>query len=143
MAEEKKSERTKMIAGLGAGYFVNSAQELSLPQLFPAMQKSFTPVLANSAVTDIDSVRVLIQTFLTPVWGFLADRYSRKWVVVVGTGLWGGLAILCGFSHTYWQLLVSWVVSLLGLGALVPAGFSMLADRYGPAERGKAIGILM
>jgi MFS family permease len=140
--EGNKSERAKLVTALGAGYFVNSAQELSLPQLFPAMQQSFPTPLANSAVTDIDSIRVLIQTFLTPVWGFLADRYSRKWVLVIGTGLWGGLAIFCGLSQNYWQLLISWVVSLLGLGALVPAGFSMLSDCYPPSERGKAIGIL-
>lgn len=139
---EVKSKRRQLLAGLGLGYFVNSAQELSLPQLFPVIQKTFSPGLPDSAITTIDSVRVLIQTALTPVWGFLADRYSRKWVLVVGTGLWGGLAIFCGLSHTYWQLLIAWVISLLGLGALVPAGFSMIADVYAPSERGSAIGIL-
>ncbi|HPO13077.1 MAG TPA: MFS transporter [Candidatus Hydrogenedentes bacterium] len=142
MAEAEKNTRAKLLGCLGMGYFVNSAQELSLPQLFPAMQQSFPTPLANSAVTDIDSARVFTQTLLTPLWGLLADRFSRKWVLVIGTGLWGGLGILCGLSQNYWQLLIAWTVSLIGLGALVPAGFSMLADCYPPSERGKAIGIL-
>lgn len=142
MTTTQKSERGRMVTILGAGYFVNSAQELSLPQLFPAIQRSFPAPLANSAITDIDSIRILVQTLVTPVWGILADRYSRKWVLVVGTGLWGGLAITCGLSQNYWQLLLTWVVSLLGLGALIPAGFSMLSDCYPSSERGTAIGIL-
>lgn len=142
MTTADKGKRARMVGALGAGYFVNSAQELSLPQLFPAMQKSFPTALPNSAVTDIDSIRVFVQTLLTPVWGLLADRFSRKWVLVVGTGLWGGLGILCGLSQNYWQLLLSWVISLVGLGALVPAGFSMLADCFPPTSRGTAIGIL-
>lgn len=142
MAEANKNTRAKMLGCLGMGYFVNSAQELSLPQLFPAMQQSFPTPLANSAVTDIDSTRVFVQTLVTPLWGVLADRFSRKWVLVVGTGLWGGLGLVCGLSQNYWQLLLAWTVSLLGLGALIPAGFSMLSDCYPPSERGRAIGIL-
>jgi MFS family permease len=97
--EDNKRARAKLVTSLGAGYFVNSAQELSLTQLFPAMQQSFPAPLANSAVTDIDSIRVLIQTLLTPAWGLLSDRLSRKWVLVIGTGLWGGLALVLAHKH--------------------------------------------
>jgi len=104
--------------------------------------KAFTPALPLSALAIINGWRIIIQTLLTPLWGMAADRFSRKKVLVIGVGLWGGLSILCGFSRTYPQLFASWVICCLGLGSLVPAGFGMLADIYGPAERGKAIGIL-
>ena len=139
---EKPAGKARNIGSMGLGYFVNSAQEISLPLLFPAIKNSFVPVLTNSNLAVIDGVRVIIQTMISPLWGMASDLYSRKKVLVIGTGLWGGLTIICGFSTQHWHLLASWVVACIGIGALVPAGFSMLADLYGPQERGKAIGIL-
>jgi|GEM_PF-555187 len=132
----------RTLSALGLGYFVNSAQELSISLNYPTIMKAFTPSLPLSALAVINGWRIIIQTLITPLWGMASDRFSRKKILVIGVGLWGGLSILCGLSNSYAQLFVSWVICCLGLGALVPAGFGMLADIYGPQERGKAIGIL-
>ena len=141
-AGANRSLGRRIIATLGFGYFVNSAQELSISLNFPAIRQLATPALPLSALAMIDGVRIIIQTLLTPFWGMAADRFSRKKVLVAGVGLWGSLTVLCGFADSYYQLLVFWVLCCLGLGALVPAGFSMLSDVYGPQDRGKAIGVL-
>jgi len=70
----------------------------------------------------------------------VADRYNRKWVLVVGTGAWGILTLACGLVTSYWQLLAVRVVACIGLGCLYPVAFSMLADVFGPHHRGKAMG---
>jgi len=132
----------RIIAALGFGYFVNSAQELSISLNFPVIRQAFSPALPLSALAVINGWRIIIQTFLTPLWGMAADRYSRKKILIAGVGLWGGLTILCGLASSYGQLFAAWVFCCLGFGALVPAGFGMLSDIYGPQERGKAIGIL-
>ncbi len=140
--EKSRKLGARIISALGFGYFVNSAQELSISLNYPTIMKAFTPALPLSALAIINGWRVIIQTLLTPLWGMASDRFSRKKVLVIGVGLWGGLTIFCGLSRTYSELFISWLICCLGLGSLVPAGFSMLADIYGPAERGKAIGFL-
>jgi MFS family permease len=142
ISEKGTGLRGRVLSGLGFGYFVNSAQELSIALNFPAIREAFTPVLPLSALAVIDGARVIIQTLLTPLWGMASDRFRRKRVLVIGVGLWGGLTILCGLAASYGQLFTAWVFCCLGFGALVPAGFGMLADIYPPNERGKAIGIL-
>lgn len=137
-----KISARRIIAALGFGYFVNSAQELSLSLNYPTISQAFTPALPTSALAIINGWRILIQTFLTPLWGMAADRFSRKKVLVLGVGLWGGLTVLCGLARNYREIFAAWVICCLGFGALVPAGFGMLADLYGPEQRGKAIGIL-
>jgi predicted MFS family arabinose efflux permease len=132
----------RIIAALGFGYFVNSAQELSISLNFPVIRSAFSPALPLSALAVINGWRIIIQTLVTPLWGMAADRFSRKKILVVGVGLWGGLAVLCGLASSYAELFAAWVVCCLGFGALVPAGFGMLSDLYGPQERGRAIGIL-
>jgi len=99
-----KSLGRRIIATLGFGYLVNSAQELSISLNFPAIRQLATPALPLSALAMIDGVRIIIQTFLTPFWGMAADRFSRKKVLVAGVGLWGGLTVLCGFANSYQQL---------------------------------------
>lgn len=138
----QKGPGKRIIAALGFGYFVNSAQELSISLNYPTISRSFSPALPLSGLAIINGWRIIIQTLITPLWGMAADRFSRKKVLVAGVGLWGGLAFLCGLAASYGQLFAAWVVCCLGLGALVPAGFGMLADVYGPQQRGRAIGIL-
>ncbi|MFO8055805.1 MAG: MFS transporter [bacterium] len=139
---EKKGGKARNVGSMGFGYFVNSAQEVSLPLLFPTLKNYFYPVLGNTHLAIIDGVRVIVQTFISPLWGMASDRFSRRRVLMFGTGLWGSLVIFCGLATEFWHLFAGWVIACLGIGALVPAGFGLLADLYGPHERGKAIGIL-
>jgi len=90
----------------------------------------------------ITFARSLLQSLSSPFWGYLSDRYSRKKVLLIGTGLWGIWTIIVGFTQSYQQLLIIRVISGLGLGCLMPATFSIMADTFPPKVRGKMLGIL-
>jgi MFS family permease len=137
---EKKSQRGRILTALGFGFFIDSAEDQALPMLFPAIRTSLG--LNYSALSIINSIRIIFQTFSGPFWGMLADRYNRKWILVIGTGFWGFWTLLCGLVTNYWQLLAIRVIACLGLGALYPAAFSMLADVFGPKRRGRAMGTI-
>jgi MFS family permease len=72
-----------------------------------------------------------------------ADRGDRKLVITVSLAIWSAMTVLCGFAGTFWQL----VMARFGVGAgeagAMPPAQSLLAHYYPPAERAKAIGILM
>jgi MFS family permease len=135
-----KSQRGRILTALGFGFFIDSAEDQALPMLFPAIRASLG--LNYTALSVINSIRIIFQTFSGPFWGILADRYSRKWILVIGTGFWGLWTLLCGLVTDYWQLLAIRVIACLGLGALYPAAFSMLADVFGPKRRGRAMGAI-
>jgi MFS family permease len=132
--------RARILTALGFGFFIDSAEDVALPMLFPAIRDSLG--LNYAALSVINSIRIIFQTFSGPFWGVLADRYSRKWILVIGTGVWGIWTLVCGLVTNYWQLLIVRVVACLGLGALYPAAFSMLADVFGPQRRGRAMGTI-
>jgi MFS family permease len=140
MTTKTKGERARILTALGFGFFIDSAEDQALPMLFPAVRNSLG--LSYAALSVINSVRIILQTFSGPFWGMAADRYSRKWILVLGTGLWGIWTLVCGLVTSYWQLLVVRVIACLGLGALYPAAFSMLADVFGPRRRGRAMGTI-
>lgn len=135
-----KRQRNRILAALGFGFFIDSAEDQALPMLFPAVRDSLG--LNYAALSVINSIRIIFQTFSGPFWGMLADRYNRKWILVIGTGLWGAWTLATGLVSDYYSLLVVRVIACLGLGALYPAAFSMLADVFGPQRRGRAMGTI-
>jgi MFS family permease len=135
-----KGIRARLLAALGFGFFIDSAEDVALPMLWPAVRTALG--LTYAQLGYIDSIRVIFQTFSGPFWGMLADRYNRKWILVIGTGLWGLWTSICGLATDYWQLLAVRVIACIGLGCLYPAAFSLLADSFGPKQRGRAMGTI-
>ena len=140
MTTRTKGARARILTALGFGFFIDSAEDVALPMLFPAVRNSLG--LNYAALSVINSIRIIFQTFSGPFWGMAADRYNRKWILVIGTGIWGVWTLVCGLVTSYWQLLAVRVIACLGLGCLYPAAFSMLADVFGPRQRGKAMGTI-
>jgi MFS family permease len=71
----------------------------------------------------------------------LSDRYSRRWIIVVGTIFWSVMTASCGLAQRYWQLFLARVGVGVGEASLSPAAYSMIADLF-PRERlGRALGV--
>src|SRR3990170_6269772 len=138
--KKKKGEKRRILTALGFGFFIDSAEDQALPMLFPAIRTALG--LDYAALSIIFNIRVIFQTFSGPLWGMAADRFSRKWILVIGTGLWGIWTMGTGLVTNYHQLLVVRVIACLGLGCLYPASVSMLADVFGPKHRGRAMGTI-
>ena len=136
----KSGRRGRLLFALGLGFLIDSAEDLALPMLFPAIRATLG--LSYGAVGVMTGVRVIFQTFSGPFWGMAADRYNRKWVLVIGAGFWGIWTSVCGLAGSYWQLLAAHTIACIGLGCLYPAAFSIVADSFGPRHRGKAMGAI-
>ncbi len=139
-APEGKRQSSRLLAVLGFGFFINSAEDVALPMLFPSIRGALG--LGVDALGLITGTRIIFQTLSGPLWGMAADRYSRKRILIIGAGLWGMLTGVCGLTFTFTQLFIAHVVACIGLGCLYPAAFGMIADTFGPNHRGKALGII-
>jgi len=137
---ETKSGKGKTLFALSFGYFIDRGEEQTISVLFPTLQQLWG--LNYTALGLIGTIRTILQAVFTPVWGFIADRYSRKSVIIFGTGLWGLWTFVVGFTNDFGQLLTIRAISGIGLGCLMPATFSLISDTYPPERRGRALGIL-
>lgn len=136
---EKRSKRRTMLA-LAFGYFIDQGEAQAMSVLFPTLQTLWG--LSYTQLGYIGTIRSFLQSVSAPFWGFAADRFSRKQVIVLGTGVWGLWTLLCGLTQNFGQLLVVRAISGIGLGCLMPATFSLMSDTYPPHQRGRALGIL-
>lgn len=73
--------------------------------------------------------------------GMLADRKSRKGMVVISLALWSALTAICGLTKTYWQLLIARVGVGVGEAGGTPPSQSLLADKFPPKSRAFAMSI--
>lgn len=84
-----------------------------------------------------------IYGFMSPVAGAVADRISRKWLIVLSLGVWSAVTLLMGYSSSFAQ--IYWLRALMGVSEAlyIPAALSLIADYFTGAARSLAIGIHM
>jgi len=138
--EKIEPQKIKNLAALSLGYFVDQGEGQAMSIFSPVLKAIWGLSISNLSL--ITFIRSLLQSLSSPFWGYLADRYSRRKVLFWGTGFWGVWTVLVGFTQNFSQLLWVRVISGIGLGCLMPATFSIMADTFAPRIRGRMLGIL-
>jgi len=132
--------RWPTLVALGFGYFVDNGEDQAMGILYPAIKALWG--LGNFHLGLVGTVRKLVAALTSPLWGYAADRWSRKLVLFIGTGIWGIWTLLCGLVPDFGSMLIIRTISGIGLGCLMPATFSLISDTFGPEQRGRALGVL-
>ena len=84
---------------------------------------------------------MLASTTVVPVAGKLSDIYSRKWTALVGIAIFVVGSMLSGASQSMTQLIVFRAIQGIGAGTIMANVFTVVADLFPPAERGKWQGL--
>lgn len=72
----------------------------------------------------------------------LADRKSRRNILVIAMAVWSAMTAMCGMSANFIQLALSRFGVGVGEAGGGPASYSMVADYFSPQRRNTAFGIL-
>ena len=73
--------------------------------------------------------------------GYIADRFSRKKLIVVSIALWSLATASGAMTKSFGGLFASRIAVGIGEAGLSPASYSMIADNFAPAKRSLATGI--
>ncbi len=73
---------------------------------------------------------VIFYTVLGIPFGKLADKYSRKKLIVFGLTVWSLFSGLTGFTHGFWEIFLCRMMVGIGEASLGPAALSMLSDYF-------------
>jgi MFS transporter, Spinster family, sphingosine-1-phosphate transporter len=105
----------------------------------PLVQKEFH--LTNIQLGYLTSAFLGFYMVAAPFTGPLADRYSRKLIIVLGAVFWSGLTLLTAVTHTYWALLVRHTLVGIGEATFVTIAPTFVADLYPEQKRGRILGV--
>lgn len=71
--------------------------------------------------------------------GWLADRWSRRMIILIGMIAWSIMTALCGLATSFIALFLARVGVGIGEAALSPAAYSLISDYFPPERRARAI----
>ena len=75
--------------------------------------------------------------------GLLADRISRRNLILGGIVVWSVGTIACGLARHFGEIFSGRIVVGLGEAALSPAAISLISDYFPPSRRGTAVGFFL
>ena len=106
------------------------------------------PIKADIAMTDaqfglLTSVFLWIYGALSPLGGYLADRFSRRWVIVGSLFVWSAVTWATAHVHTFEGLLLARALMGVSEACYIPAALALIADYHRGPTRSLATGLHM
>ena len=130
--------RTALIV-LTALNLLNYADRNVLFAVQPLVQDEFH--LSNAQIGYLTSAFLGFYMVAAPFVGPLADRYSRKLIIVLGALFWSGLTLLTAVTHTYTELLIRHTLVGVGEATFVTIAPTFVADLFPEKRRGRILGV--
>jgi len=78
---------------------------------------------------------------LSPIGGYLADRYSRRHVIAVSLLVWSAVTWMTGHVQNYEQLLITRALMGISEAFYIPAALALIADFHTGPTRSRAVGL--
>ncbi len=122
---------------------LNYMDRQMLSTMREAMQYDIPELEMATNFGRLMAIFLWIYGLVSPFAGSLADRVSRKWLIVGSLGVWSGVTLMMGYATTFNQ--IYWLRALMGISEAIyiPSALSLIADYFTGKARSLAIGIHM
>ena len=117
-------------------------------QLLAVLNKSITEGADGIAMDQaqfgmVTSAFLIVYAALSPVGGYLADRYSRKFIILCSLVVWSFVTWMTGKAETYEELLLWRGAMGISEAFYIPAALALISDYHRGSTRSMATGIHM
>lgn len=105
------------------------------------------PIKAELALTDTQLSLMgglafaLFYTFLGIPIAWLADRFSRVWIMTAALTVWSGMTALCGLAQNFGQLFLARLGVGVGEAGGVAPAYSLISDYFPSQQRARALSV--
>ncbi|GGT67444.1 MFS transporter [Streptomyces lateritius] len=128
------------LSGLLLGMFVAILSSTIVSNALPEIINDLGG--GQSAYTWVVTAALLSMTATTPLWGKLADLFSKKLLVQIALIIYVAGSVVAGLSQNTGMLIACRVVQGIGVGGLTALSQIILAAMISPRERGRYSGYL-
>ena len=131
-------ERTFTLVGIMVALFLGALDQTIVSTAMPRILQELNGL---SLYTWVVTAYLLASTSMIPIYGKISDLYGRKVVVLAGVLLFLAGSVLSGQSRSMTELIIFRAVQGLGSAGIFSTAFTVVADIFTPAERGKYQGL--
>lgn len=132
--------RWRSLIAMSVSYIVDNQEGGLINVLFPVIMQALA--LPLSALGVLASVSRFARMIFGPLWAIAADKWGRKRILFIITGVWGIWTIAAGLAQNYTQLLILYSIGVIGTVGAEPIVQGMVPDYFKETETGKAFGFL-
>jgi MFS family permease len=84
---------------------------------------------------------IIVYTIVSPLVGWLGDRYSRRMILAFGVGLWSVATVGTAFAANFNQMFIARALLGVGEASYGVVAPTLLADLFVPRLRGRVMGL--
>lgn len=122
---------------------LNYMDRQMLSTMKDAMQVDIVELQSAANFGYLMAIFLWIYALMSPVSGVIADRMSRKWLIVGSLFVWSSVTYLMGIAETFNQIVFLRALMGVSEALYIPAGLSLIADYHTGKSRSLAVGIHM
>ena len=119
--------------------FFNYAARQAIFSVFPVLKTEMH--LSDPQLGIIGGAFMWVYAASAPLAGLVADRFSRKTLILGGLVFWSAVTLCTAFCHEYWQLVMVRAMEGLGESFYFPASMSLISDYHGSGTRSRAMSL--
>jgi len=141
--QPQSGARAALVLLLAINLF-NFIDRYILAALEPEIRRAFfspDDVDAKTKTGALATAFLLSYMFAAPIFGRLADRWKRWWIIAGGVAVWSLASGATGLAGSFLVLLITRVFVGIGEAAYGPAAPTILADLYPLKMRGRVLSI--
>lgn len=139
-ANGRPYNRSLLLITIIIGLFASFLAGTMLATAYPSLMKDFN--VSASTVQELSTFFMLVTGIMTPITAWMMNRFSSKWLFIIGVSCYFFGNLICCISGNFNELLSGRMISAVGGGILTPLGQSIVMVVYPPNERGKAMGFI-
>lgn len=132
-----------VVALLWVVALLNYMDRQMLSTMQGAMQHDIAELNRAEAFGALMAVFLWIYGIVSPFAGIVADRFSKKWLVVGSLFVWSAVTFLMGYATNFHTLYILRAIMGVSEALYIPSALSLITDWHTDKSRSLAVGIHM
>lgn len=129
-----------LVAFMWGAYFLNYCDRLAISAMFPVLQADLR--LSDTQLGLTGSIFLWVYGICCPLAGQIADRFSKRALVVFSLAVWSLVTVCTGLATSAWMLLSLRAAMGISEALYMPAAISLTANAHPPEKRSRAVATL-